>query len=159
MWYCDPGWYALPISMVALIVSFFTFRRSGRKALSDVEAAIAARSNEINEAFVRHGIDGPFARELKDSAKASADFPKKVALLFLHINLLKYIHQHLDILGPAAKQYWSDWGSKTLVRWIQSDAELQSIWGKEVESRRPADKEFIDWLTSFSCRAGENGKT
>src|SRR5574337_163253 len=78
VWYFNPAWYALALSILSLIVSFFIFRTMGRKGKSEIEVGLVTQSNEINEAQARHLVKGPFAHKLGISDPELPDFTRKL---------------------------------------------------------------------------------
>jgi hypothetical protein len=137
---------ALMVSGGALIVSLFSFRNSKRTSKSEIERGLVTLSNEINEAFARHRVQSPFAHRLKIAPKNLLTFSKKATLLFLHINRLKYVHQHKDILDQTTIDSVEDWAVNIVQPWVQADEDLKNIWKLECESRERLDRPFTEWL-------------
>lgn len=137
---------AIMVSTGALSVSLLSFRNSKRTSKSEIERGLVVLSNEINEAFARHGIESPFANRLKICNKDLLTFSKKATLLFMHINRLKYVHQHQDILDKTTVASVEDWAVNIVQPWVQADEDLKNIWKLECESRERLDKPFTEWL-------------
>jgi hypothetical protein len=146
VWYFNPAWYAIVLSLLSLIVAFLAFRRTVRKGKSETYIGLVTQSNEINEALARHVVKGPFAHKLRISDDELRSFSGKATVLFKHINLLNYVHQHRDVLGEEAISHWTVWGKDIVQPWVEADEHLKKIWTLECESRQKTDPEFINWL-------------
>jgi hypothetical protein len=144
-WYLNPAWYALGISVVALGVSVISYALTRRKARADVERGLIIQANEINNAFLRHGIRGPYAHYWRIPDDQVAAFTGKAVLLLNQLNLLRDVFHQRDILGPIAVGNYEKWAREILGPWIQADQDLCRVWARVKESDDIGGRAFVDW--------------
>ncbi len=81
-WYQFPiwGWGVLLVSVISLMISFISLRRSSRVSLSQ---SLFRQQIQINEAFMRHTVRSPFATILNVPDDQLAIYTGKAGLLNL----------------------------------------------------------------------------
>jgi hypothetical protein len=148
-WYYEPAWYALFISIVALLVSILRHRREERKTRSEIQRNLTQQAVSINEAFVRLDVKGPYAHHLNIPDDKVKVFTSKAVMLLNQLNLLRDIHQHCEILGDEELEIYGKWASTILRPWIEADEDLKRVWflSKEAEDLRHPD--FSKWLNNI----------
>lgn len=146
-WYKEPGWYALLIAFVALVVSCFAERHAERATKSEVQRNLIHRATEINEGFLTYSIKGPYAHHLKVPAGRVREFTAKTVLLLQQINLLREVYEQQDILGDKIVDSYVRWATTILRPWIESDEDLKKSWNLMRDSEDMLGKDFIEWLT------------
>ncbi len=148
MWYADPAWYALVIAVFALIVSFITWRHSQRATRAEVQRGLILRATEINEAFLRHGVKGPYAHHLQIPDEKVQEFTAKTVLLLHQINLLREVYEQRDILGKQVVGAYVNWTTTILRPWIESDEDLKRSWRLMRDNKDMLGEDFLEWLKS-----------
>lgn len=158
MWYTNPGWYALAISIAALVISLLTLRHRGRKIKSEVQRSLTQQAVRVNESFANLGVKGPYAHHLGIPDDQVRDFTAKAVTLLNQLNMLRGVYQNRTILGEKALQVYSKWASTILRPWIEADADLQRVWllSKEAEDLR--HPEFSCWLNKLLPILQQNSK-
>jgi hypothetical protein len=155
MWYMNPAWYAILISLFALYVSYRThrkqtahYRNEERKAKSEVQRSLTQQAVQINEAFVRLGVKGPYSYHLRIPDERVRDFQAKGALLLNQLSMLRDVFQNQSILGKGELDLYAKWAGTILRPWIEADQELMQAWylSRQLEDLR--DPEFSTWLDS-----------
>ena len=63
MWYEQPGWYAIALSLISLLVSLLVLKHSRRVARAAVAHQLRQRAAEIDEAFAHHRVAMPYEHE------------------------------------------------------------------------------------------------
>ena len=100
MWSEEPGWYAIALSLISLLVSLLVLSHNRRAARAAVLQQLRQRAVEIDEAFAHHRVAMPYEHRL------TAAFPSNVVTLLQQINLLREVFEHRDVLGePGVEAY------------------------------------------------------
>ena len=108
MWYMEPGWWAFAVSIFSIGLSVVALRTSRRGVRSTIERDLIQRAADINEGFLRHDVRGPYAHLLKVPESRRREFTAKAVMLLHHINLLREVFEHRDVLDPATKKATKD---------------------------------------------------
>jgi len=145
-WCTNPAWYALGIAVLSLVVSVMSMRTSARGTKSQIQRDLVVRINEINEAFLRYKVKGPYAHHLKIPDAQVESFTAKAVLLLHQINLLRDVYDHRDVLGEDAVKAYQSWASTILRPWIEADPELVQVWKLMRDSTDMLGKDFMEWL-------------
>ncbi len=151
MWYEEPGWFAIAISLISLLVSLLVLRRSQRATRRSVQQQLMQRATEIGEAFSEHRVPGPH------DSRGTMAFPAKSVMLLQQVNLLRDVFEHREVLGKHGVAAYKNWADIMVRPWVESDAELRKSWDKlRQPSGRHAVKiqgwpihvsqEFVAWL-------------
>lgn len=149
VWYENPAWYAIAISslsIISLAVSIIALRNSRRSARASVEQSFIRQRNEINEAFMRHSVRGPFAAHLGISDEQLKHYIPKAGLLFLQINLLEDVYQHRDVINKKTLNSYKTWATKIVKPWIQGDDHLRKTLMLAYATDDLMDPQFVNWL-------------
>ncbi len=152
MWYEEPGWFAIAISLISLLVSLLVLKRSQRATRTSVQQQLMQRATEISEAFSERRVPGPH------DSRGTMDFPSKAVMLLQQINLLRDVFEHRDVLGKHGMAAYKNWADIMVRPWIESDAELRKTW-KTLRAQRGArrrveiqgwpihvSQDFLIWL-------------
>jgi uncharacterized protein YijF (DUF1287 family) len=103
---------------------------------------LTLRAIEINEAFLRHDVKGPYAHHLKVPDQDVHKFTAKAVMLLHQVNLLREVYEHRDILGKKVIDSYINWATTVLRPWIESDEDLKKTfkleWG--LGNMRAADR-------------------
>ena len=151
MWYEEPGWFAIAISLISLLVSLLVLKRSRRTTRTLVQQQLMRRATEIGEAFSEHRVPGPH------DSRGTMAFPSKAVMLLQQINLLRDVFEHRDVLGKHGMAAYKNWADIMVRPWIESDAELRKIWKtlREQSGERRVEiqgwpihvsRDFVIWL-------------
>ncbi len=154
MWYEEPGWFAIAISLISLLVSLLVLKRSRRTTRTSVQQQLMQRATEIGEAFSEHRVPGPH------DSRGTLDFPSKAVMLLQQINLLRDVFEHRDVLGKHGMAAYKNWADIMVRPWIESDAELRKTWKtlREQSGERRAkiqgwpvhlSQDFVIWLDAL----------
>lgn len=146
MWYENPAFYALAVSLLSLFVSILALRNNKRATKQSIEQQISEHSIEINESFLRYDVKSPFAHHLKIPDKSAGKFTAKAVLLLHHINLLRTVFNNRDILGSTTRTSYENWATTIVRPWIESDEDLRRAWLLIKQSKNTNSKEFMTWL-------------
>jgi len=156
MWYSDPAWWALGISILSIVANIFTlgYRRSHYrgeeiKRKSEIQRSLTNQAREINEGFARLGVKSPYAHHLKIKDEKVNEFTAKAVMLLHQLNMLREVYQNRVVLGNEEFQIYSKWASTILRPWVEADADLKNVWflSKEAEDLRYPD--FSKWLNNI----------
>lgn len=145
-WYANPAWYSLFISLLALVISFLGWKHSQRTTRSDIEKGLILRATEINEAFLKYNVKGPYAHHLKVPDPKVQEFTAKSVMLLNQINLLRDVYEHRDILEQKVVASYTTWATTVLRPWIESDEDLKSSWKLLRDSKDMMGEDFVKWL-------------
>ena len=151
MWYEEPGWYAIALSLISLLVSLLVLRHNRRAARAAVARQLRQRAVEIDEAFEHHRVAMPHEHDLTTA------FPSKAVMLLQQINLLREVFEHRDVLGQQTVAAYQNWANVMVRPWIESDEELRKSWKvlRESGGRQGVDvqgwplhvsADFVAWL-------------
>jgi len=156
MWYTNPAWYALFISILALGVSSVTllrrvahYRGEERKAKSEVQRSLTQQAVQINEAFVRLSVKSPYAHHLQIPDDRMRDFSAKTAVLLNQLNMLRDVFQNQSVLGNDELAIYEKWAATILRPWIEADGDLKRVWFLSKETEDLRDPEFSKWLNGL----------
>lgn len=145
-WYCNPEWYAVGVSVLALVISFVAWRHSRRATRSDIQRSLILRAIEINEGFLKHSIKGPYAHHLQIPDEMVNQFTAKTVMLLHQINLLREVYEHRDILEDKVVASYINWVTTVLQPWIESDEDIKKSWRLMRESKDMVGEDFLLWL-------------
>ena len=145
-WYTNPAWYALAVSLIALVVSFLACKHSHRATRSDIQRSLILRATEINEAFLKHGVKGPYAHHLQVSDQKVQEFTAKSVMLLHQINLVREVYEQRDILEKKVVASYINWVTTVLRPWIESDEDLKKSWKLLRDSKDMVGEDFLLWL-------------
>ena len=151
MWYEEPGWFAIAISLISLLVSLLVLRRSRRTTRTLVQQQLMRRATEIGEAFSERRVPGPH------DSRGTMAFPSKAVMLLQQINLLRDVFEHRDVLGKHDMAAYKNWADIMVRPWIESDADLRKTWNtlREQSGERRVkiqgwpvhlSRDFVIWL-------------
>lgn len=151
MWYEEPGWYAIALSLISLLVSLLVLKRNRRAAWAAVTQQLLQRAVEIDEAFSRHRVAVPYEQRL------TTPFSSNAVMLLQQINLLREVFERRDVLGERAVAAYQNWANVIVRPWITSDDELRESWKvlKKSGGRQGVDvqgwplqvsPDFVVWL-------------
>ena len=150
MWYEEPGWYAIALSLISLLVSLLVLKHSRRAARTAVAHQLRQRAAEIDEAFAHHRVAMPYEHRL------TAAFPSKAVMLLQQINFLREVFERRDVLDHRDVAAYQNWANIRVRPWIESDEELRRSWNLLRESRGQAvdvqgwplhvSPDFVVWL-------------
>ena len=153
MWYSDPAWYALVISIVALLLSFLTYvhnlrtlKQAQRSTKSEIQRKLLDRAMEINNAFVNFGVKSPYGHHFGIPKEAAQEFNAKAVVLFHQMTMLRDVHENRDILGKEALEQYERWATTHLAPWIEADRDLKRILKLDLETEDLMDPEFASWM-------------
>lgn len=146
-WQSYVGLLALLISLVSLYFSFSSLRISKRNSVASVKYNIIKIKNEINEAFARHKVAGPFARILDVDIESIDSYIVKTNLMLQQFYLLEYVFSNKDIIGANELNSYKSWAEHVLAPWIKADPQLYRNLKFIRQSRDTIDTEFSDWIS------------
>ena len=156
MWYSNPAWWAIGISIIALLFSGLTFlyRRSHYKGeeikrKSEIQRNLTNQAREINEGFVRWGVKGPYAHHLGIAEDNVKEFSSKAVMLLHQLNMLRDVFQNRAVLGEEEIQIYAKWASTILRPWIEADEDLKKVWFLSKEAEDLRHPEFSDWINGL----------
>jgi len=78
----EPAWYAIILSILSIITSIIAIQISKRAARLSISDRLAVRSLEMNDAFLRHKVKGPYAHLLNIPDRHVQKFTAKAVLYF-----------------------------------------------------------------------------
>lgn len=139
-------WWAIGISVMALFVSFLSYRISKRATRSTIEHELTRQALSINEALVNHKIRGPYAHYLGIPNDSVENFTGKVVVLLHHVNFLRIVFDNRDLIDEDVVASYGNWVKKIVTPWIQSDEELLQAWELVIEGNDLYSTSFIRWL-------------
>jgi hypothetical protein len=152
MWYSDPAWYALVVSMIALALSSFTYRHNlrtlkhaQRTTKSEIQRKLLDRAMEINNAFVNFGVQSPYGHHFGIPREAAQEFNAKAVVLFHQMAMLRDVHENRDVLGKEILEHYERWANTHLRPWIEADRDLKRILKLDLETEDLMDAEFVSW--------------
>ncbi|HEY4302847.1 MAG TPA: hypothetical protein VGM82_00160 [Gemmatimonadaceae bacterium] len=146
-WYTNPAWYALAVSGLALVFSGTNYWLTRRKTRADIERGLILQANAINECMLRYGIRGPYAQYFNIPHDQVLTFTGKGVLLLNHVNLLRDVFQHRDILGSDRVEIYEKWAADIVGPWVRGDRQLCLVWSRFKEAGDVGGKEFVDWVS------------
>ena len=139
MWYQEPGWFAIAISLLSLLVSLLVLKNTQRTIRTSIQQHLMQRATEIGEAFSAHRVPGPH------DSRGTMDFPAKAVMLLQQISLLREVFEHRDVLGKHGMVAYKNWADIMVRPWIESDAELRKSWKILKEHRGERHVEIQGW--------------
>lgn len=145
-WYTNPSWYALFISLLSLVLSCLGWKHSQRATRSVIQRSLILRATEINEAFVKYGVKGPYAHHLKVPDEKVQTFTAKAVMLLHQVSLLRDVYEHRDILEQKVVDSYITWATTVLRPWIESDDDLKASWKLLRDSNDMMGEDFVKWL-------------
>ena len=152
----NPAWWALGISILALVVSVLTFLHRKRKFVhaqerlkSEVQRNLVRQQQDINEAFVRLDVKSPYAHHLGIDDAHVKEFTAKSVMLFNQLNMMCDVYQNRKILGDDELKVYEKWARTILKPWIEADADLKRVWFLAKESEDLMHPEFSSWLNGL----------
>src|SRR5262249_47988188 len=146
VWYKNPAWFALIFSIGSFAVSILAFRSTRRSARITIQQRITQQISEINDAFVKYEVKGPYAVQLGVPDEKVKTFAAKSTLLFHQLNLLRMVFNKRDVLGKRAIASYESWAEGILRKWIENDDDLRKIWSLFRNTRDLDDSDFHEWL-------------
>lgn len=154
MWYTDPAWWALPIAIVSLIISIFIlvnhtkyYKGEKEKRKSEVQRNLIRQAVEINEAFVKLNVKGPYAHFLNIPDDNIQKFTAKSVMLLNQINMLRDAFQNRTIIGVQELNVYTNWISTVFRPWIESDEDLKKAWSLFKKAEDLNHPDFSKWLS------------
>jgi heme exporter protein D len=148
-WYTDHGWHALLISIIALVVSYLSWKHSRKTTLSEIKRDLIRQATEINEAFLRHEVKSPYAHHLKIPDGKVQEYTGKAVMLLHQINLLREVYEQRKILGQKVVDSYTIWAATILRPWIESDEDIKNSWKLLRDSTDLVGDNFIKWLQRY----------
>ncbi len=145
MWYEEPGWFAIAISLISLLVSLLVLKHSRRAARAAVVRQLLQRAVEIAEAFAHHRVAMPYEHRL------TAAFPSKAVMLLQQINLLREVFENRDVLGKRGVMAYENWANLIVRPWIESDDKLRKSWKVLKESGGAVGVDVQGWPLHVSA--------
>jgi hypothetical protein len=149
MWYENPQWVAIlvtgAVSVFALGVSLSNTLLGKRTRRAVIEQSLIKQRNDINEAFARHKVRGPFATILGIQDDELDQFIPRANLLFLQVNLLEDVYQNRKLLQLKRLQIHESWARNILYPWIKSDVHLVKIMQLIFKTNDVMDPGFVEW--------------
>ena len=151
MWYEEPGWFAIAISLISLLVSLLVLKRNQRTTRTSVQEQLMRRATEIGQAFSERRVPGPH------DSRGTMAFPSKAVMLLQQINLLRDVFDHRDVLGKHGIAAYKNWADIMVRPWVESDDELRKSWKtlREESAERRVEiqgwpvhvsQDFVNWL-------------
>jgi hypothetical protein len=153
MWYENPQWVALfvtaaiSISSLGIALSVPLLNKRTRRAT--IEQSLIKQRNDINEAFAKYKVRGPFATLLQIPDDELQDFIPRTHLLFLQMNLLEDVYQNRQLLPYKRLQIHRSWAQKILYPWIMSDAQSVKVVQHIFKTNDIMDPSFIIWAKTL----------
>ncbi len=148
-WYTNPGWYALLMSIIACVISILSWKHSRRATRSEINRNLVRQATEINEAFLRHKVKGPYAYHLKIPDEKVQEYTAKTVMFLHQINLLRDVYDQRDILRQKVVDSYINWTTTILRPWIESDEDLKNSWKLLRNSKDMVGDDFIQWLECY----------
>jgi hypothetical protein len=145
-WYTNPTWYAVAVSLLALIVSLFTYFHNRASSRLSLQTNLINKAIEINSSFVQYKVKGPYAFHLNIPDANVQNFTSKGILLLQQINLLREVYEHRDILGKKTVETYVTWTTTILRPWIESDSDLKASWKLVKDTKDVFGEDFIKWV-------------
>ena len=145
MWYEEPGWYAVALSLISLLVSLLVLKRGRRAERTAVEQRLLQRAVEIDEAFSHHRVAMPYEH------RTTTAFPSKAVMLLQQINLLREVFEHREVLGQKGLAAYENWANIMVRPWIESDEDLRKTWNVLRESKGRTGVEIQGWPLHVSA--------
>lgn len=146
-WYENPAWWALGFACLAFLMSLLNFWFIRRAKRADITQALISAAMGINEALARYEIAGPYTHYLKIPPEQVPAFTKKQTVFLNHINLLRQIYEHRDILGKDTELAYLKWVTTIVRPWVDADQDLTKVWMLLRESEDLVGKGFLEWLS------------
>ena len=146
MWYENPGWWPIGISIVSLGISFWALMNSRRATRATIEQRLAQHMTDINEAILRHEVKGPYAYHLQVPDERVKDFTRKAVIFLHHINLLRNVFENKDILRNDTVLAYRHWANVIVRPWVEADDDLRQTFRVTKDSKDLYGKAFIEWL-------------
>ena len=146
-WYMNPAWYALIISVIALAMILFNYFFLRRAKRSEIMHGLIRQAVEINESIAHHGIKGPYGQALNIPDESMQTFNAKGSVFLNHINLLRGVYDHKDLLSKDTVDAYLRWVNTIVKPWVESDQDLRDIWRLFRESEDLVGKDFLQWLS------------
>lgn len=148
---CGPiaiSFLSFGVAGASFVLSILAFRFARRAKRSDITQKLIGQAVEINEAFLRHNVIGPYARHLNIPDAEVNEFQKKAVLLLHQVNLLHAAWADRDMLGHKIEAAYQRWANKLVRPWIDADKHhLKRAWSLLAESKDLFEDEFINWLS------------
>lgn len=154
LWYTNPAWWAFAISLLSIVLSTVSLRIGKRGTRSQIERDLVSREADINEAFLRHKVKGPYAHHLQITDENVEPFTAKAVLLLHQINLLREVYEHRDVLGRSIVAAYEYWGQKIVGPWVEADEDLMKALTL-AHTEIPGEG-FAKWLRTLLPIPGSN---
>jgi hypothetical protein len=152
-WHENPQWVAIvvtaAVSILSLAFTLSTIGLSRRTRRAVLEQSLIKQRNDINEAFARYTVRGPFATVLGIPDDELKQFIPRTHLLFLQLNLLEDVYQNRQLLQYKRLTIHEGWAKNILAPWINSDPNLIKVVKHIYQTNDIMDPGFIIWLKTL----------